>query len=42
MLIFDQLKKDDLQLRLVAVLVLGGLSVLLAGLLRSILSLGED
>jgi len=32
MLIFDQLKKDDPQLRLVAVLVLGGLSVLLAGL----------
>jgi penicillin-binding protein 2 len=32
MLIFDQLKKDDPQLRLVAVLVLGGLGVLLAGL----------
>ena len=30
--IFDQLKKDDPQLRLIAVLVLGGLSVLLAGL----------
>ena len=32
MLIFDQLKKDDRQLRLIAVLVLGGLSLLLAGL----------
>ena len=32
MLIFDQLKKDDPQLRAVAVLVLGGLGVLLAGL----------
>ena len=32
MLIFDQLKKDDPQLRLVAVVVLGGLGVLLAGL----------
>jgi penicillin-binding protein 2 len=32
MLIFDQLKKDDPQLRLVAVMVLGGLGVLLAGL----------
>ncbi len=32
MLIFDQLKKDDPQLRLLAVLVLGGLGVLLAGL----------
>src|SRR5512137_559936 len=32
MLIFDQLKKDDPQLRLIAVLVLGGLGVLLAGL----------
>lgn len=32
MLIFDQLKKDDQQLRLVAVLVLAGLCVLLAGL----------
>ena len=32
MLIFDQLKKDDPQLRLVAVLVLGGLCLLLAGL----------
>jgi penicillin-binding protein 2 len=32
MLIFDQFKKDDPQLRVVAVLVLGGLSVLLAGL----------
>jgi penicillin-binding protein 2 len=32
MLIFDQLKKDDLQLRLVALAVLGGLGVLLGGL----------
>ena len=32
MLIFDQLKKDDPQLRAIAVSVLGGLSVLLAGL----------
>lgn len=32
MLIFDQLKKDDLQLRLVAMAVLGGLGVLLGGL----------
>jgi penicillin-binding protein 2 len=32
MLIFDQLKKDDPQLRVVAVVVLGGLSLLLAGL----------
>src|SRR5664279_1754964 len=32
MLIFDQLKKDDLQLRLVAIAVLSGLGVLLAGL----------
>ena len=32
MLIFDQLKKDDLQLRLVAMAVLAGLVVLLAGL----------
>jgi penicillin-binding protein 2 len=32
MLIFDQLKKDDPQLRLVAVVVLGGLGALLAGL----------
>ena len=32
MLIFDQLKKDDPQLRAIAVLVLGGLGVLLAGL----------
>jgi penicillin-binding protein 2 len=32
MLIFDQLKKDDLQLRMVAIVVLGGLGVLLAGL----------
>jgi len=32
MLLFDQLKKDDPQLRLIAVLVLGGLGVLLAGL----------
>jgi penicillin-binding protein 2 len=32
MLIFDQLKKDDLQLRLIAALVLGGFSLLLAGL----------
>jgi penicillin-binding protein 2 len=32
MLIFDQLKKDDLQLRLVAIAVLGGLGVLLGGL----------
>jgi len=32
MLIFDQLKKDDPHLRLVAVVVLGGLGALLAGL----------
>ncbi|MCX6927788.1 MAG: penicillin-binding transpeptidase domain-containing protein [Verrucomicrobia bacterium] len=32
MLIFDQLKKDDPQLRMIAVLVLGGLGLLLAGL----------
>src|ERR1035437_4435759 len=32
MLIFDQLKKDDPQLRLVAIVVLGSLGVLLAGL----------
>jgi penicillin-binding protein 2 len=32
MLIFDQLKKDDPQLRLIAVLVLGALGMLLAGL----------
>lgn len=32
MLIFDQLKKDDPQLRLVAMVVLGSLGVLLAGL----------
>jgi penicillin-binding protein 2 len=32
MLIFDQLKKDDPQLRAVALVVLGGLGVLLAGL----------
>ena len=32
MLIFDQLKKDDPHLRLIAVLVLGGLGLLLAGL----------
>jgi penicillin-binding protein 2 len=32
MLIFDQLKKDDPQLRVVALLVLGGLGLLLAGL----------
>jgi penicillin-binding protein 2 len=32
MLIFDQLKKDDLQLRLVALAVLGGLGALLGGL----------
>jgi penicillin-binding protein 2 len=32
MLIFDQLKKDDPQLQLVAVIVLGSLGVLLAGL----------
>ena len=32
MLIFDQLKKDDLQLRVIAMVVLGGLGVLLAGL----------
>ena len=32
MLIFDQLKKDDPQLRVVAMVVLGGLGVLLAGL----------
>ena len=32
MFIFDQLKKDDPQLRAIAVLVLGGLGVLLAGL----------
>jgi penicillin-binding protein 2 len=32
MLIFDQLKKDDLQLRLVAMAVLAGLGVLLGGL----------
>jgi penicillin-binding protein 2 len=32
MLIFDQLKKDDPPLRLIAALVLGGLGVLLAGL----------
>jgi len=32
MLIFDQLKKDDSQLRMVALVVLGGLGVLLAGL----------
>lgn len=32
MLIFDQLKKDDRQLRTVAMLVLGGLALLLAGL----------
>jgi penicillin-binding protein 2 len=32
MLIFDQLKKDDPQLRAIALLVLGGLGVLLAGL----------
>ena len=32
MLLFDQLKKDDLQLRLVALAVLGGLGVLLGGL----------
>src|ERR1035441_3135713 len=31
MLIFDQLKKDDPQLRLVAIVVLGSLGVLLAG-----------
>jgi penicillin-binding protein 2 len=32
MLIFDQLKKDDPQLRAIAILVLGGLGILLAGL----------
>ena len=32
MLIFDQLKRDDPQLRVLAVVVLGGLGVLLAGL----------
>ena len=32
MLIFDQLKKDNPQLRAIAVLVLSGLGVLLAGL----------
>jgi penicillin-binding protein 2 len=32
MLIFDQLKKDDPQLRLLAMLVLGGILILLAGL----------
>src|ERR1039458_4953388 len=32
MLIFDQLKKDDPQLRLVAIIVLGSLGVLLGGL----------
>ena len=32
MLIFDQLKKNDPQLRALAVVVLGGLCVLLAGL----------
>jgi penicillin-binding protein 2 len=32
MLIFDQLKKDDPQLRFLAVVVLGGMGVLLAGL----------
>ncbi len=32
MLIFDQLKKDDPQLRLLARLVLGGMLILLAGL----------
>ena len=32
MLIFDQLKKDDPQLRLLAVTVFGGMAVLLAGL----------
>ncbi len=32
MLIFDQLKKDDFQLRIVAIAVLGGLGMLLVGL----------
>src|SRR5208337_529226 len=32
MLVFDQLKKDDPQLRLLATLVLGGILILLAGL----------
>ena len=32
MLIFDQLKKDDPQLRLLAMMVLAGLLILLAGL----------
>ncbi len=32
MLIFDQLKKNDPQLRVIAIFVLGGLSLLLAGL----------
>ncbi len=32
MLLFDQLKKEDLPLRLIALVVLGGLSLLLAGL----------
>ena len=31
MLIFDQLKKDDPHLRLVAIAVLSGLGILLAG-----------